>query len=160
LIGATDVAIQSNRKIVVFAQAPQDFTVAQLLPSGDLDPSFGDAGIARTDVGARENAEALALQSDGAIVGVGWTATDRLASDAAFVGVRYTAGSCSVPNVRNRALPAARRALTAANCRLGSVRRARSKRVRKGRIVSQTPSPGPTLADWASVAVVVSRGRR
>jgi len=66
---------------------------------------------------------------------------------------------CIVPLLRRKTLPAARARLRAAHCRLGSVRRVRSK-VQRGRIVSQRPAKGTELADRGKVSVVVSRGRR
>jgi beta-lactam-binding protein with PASTA domain len=50
--------------------------------------------------------------------------------------------------------------LTNNRCRLGKVRRAYSRKVRKGRVISQKPRPGKRLADGAKVSVVVSRGRK
>ncbi len=45
---------------------------------------------------------------------------------------------CVVPNVRWKKLAVARRSITAARCRVGRVRHARSKRVRPGRVISQS----------------------
>jgi hypothetical protein len=67
---------------------------------------------------------------------------------------------CAVPNLRGRTLSKARALLTARHCRLGRVGHAFSRRVRKGRVVSQTRRPGLRLARGAKVGVVVSRGRR
>jgi hypothetical protein len=68
--------------------------------------------------------------------------------------------SCVVPNVKRKPLAAAKRKITAAHCRTGKVAKARSKSVPKGRVVSQTPKAGKTLAAGAKVNLVVSRGRR
>jgi plastocyanin len=66
---------------------------------------------------------------------------------------------CKVPKVVGRKLPAARRTITRARCRVGRVRRARSLRAR-GRVVSQSPRAGATRPRGARVNLVVSRGRR
>jgi PASTA domain len=44
---------------------------------------------------------------------------------------------CIVPKLRNLTLAAARKALTEANCKLGKVTRARDKRFKRGRVISQ-----------------------
>lgn len=67
---------------------------------------------------------------------------------------------CVVPNVKNRTVARARRLLNARRCRLGKVRRAYSRRIRKGRVISQARRSGARLPQRAKVAVVVSRGRR
>jgi uncharacterized repeat protein (TIGR01451 family) len=67
---------------------------------------------------------------------------------------------CIVPNVRGRRLPAAKRALAAAHCRIGKVTRKYSRTVKKGRVVSQDEPPRTRLAPGTRVDLVVSRGRR
>ncbi len=69
-------------------------------------------------------------------------------------------GLCTVQDVRGLTLSVARLELSRANCRAGSVRRARSKSVRRGRVVSQRPVFGAVLAKGARVTLVVSRGAR
>jgi hypothetical protein len=67
---------------------------------------------------------------------------------------------CVVPNVRGRRLANARVLLTGRHCRLGRVGHAFSRRIRRGRVVSQSRRPGLRLARGAKVDLVVSRGRR
>jgi uncharacterized repeat protein (TIGR01451 family) len=67
---------------------------------------------------------------------------------------------CIVPNVKGRLLPAARRALARARCKAGEVTRRYSRKVEKGRVVSQDEAPGTRLDPGTSVDLVVSRGRR
>jgi subtilisin-like proprotein convertase family protein len=67
---------------------------------------------------------------------------------------------CIVPKVGGKTLGAARRLLHAAHCRLGHVRRSYSKRVKKGRILSQHPRAHTRLAQGAAVNVVVSKGKK
>ena len=66
---------------------------------------------------------------------------------------------CKVPKVVGKRLPTARRAITRARCRVGRVRRARSRKAR-GRVVSQTPRAGLNRPRGTRVHLVVSRGRR
>ena len=65
---------------------------------------------------------------------------------------------CVVPNLKRKTLSAARRVLRSRHCSLGRIRHARSRRVRRGRIVSQSPRAGRQLAERGPVSVVVSRG--
>jgi Ca2+-binding RTX toxin-like protein len=67
---------------------------------------------------------------------------------------------CAVPSLRGRTVPRARALLVSRHCRLGRVGHRFSRRVRKGRILSQDRRPGLRLARGAKVDVVVSRGRR
>ena len=65
---------------------------------------------------------------------------------------------CHVPPVRGRKLSAARAAITRAACRVGRVKRVRSKKVKRGRVISQSPRPGASLPNLGKVSLVVSRG--
>jgi hypothetical protein len=66
---------------------------------------------------------------------------------------------CTVPNVKRKTVAAAATALKRAGCKLGPVKRVRS-RVRKGRIVAQRPAAGRHVGKGTPVVVTVSRGRR
>lgn len=68
--------------------------------------------------------------------------------------------ACVVPRLKGKTLAAAGRALAARKCSLGKVTKAFSSRVKKGRVISQKPSPGRHLARGAKVAVVVSKGKK
>jgi hypothetical protein len=67
---------------------------------------------------------------------------------------------CLVPAVKNKPLTAAKRAILARHCRVGKIRRAYSKSVRKGRVISERPKPRTELPNRGKVNLVVSRGRR
>jgi hypothetical protein len=66
---------------------------------------------------------------------------------------------CKVPKVIGKKLPVARRTIVRAHCRVGRVRKARSRRAR-GRVVSQSPRAGVRRPRGTRVNLVVSRGRR
>jgi hypothetical protein len=70
--------------------------------------------------------------------------------------------TCRVPGVLRRTLTRARRMIRASrNCRVGRVRTAHSLRVRRGRVVAQSPRGGVRRRGRAvRVHLVVSRGRR
>ena len=67
---------------------------------------------------------------------------------------------CVVPNVKGKTLAQARRVLASKRCALGRVTKGYSQKVRKGRVISQTPSVGRRLPRGTKVHVKVSRGRR
>ena len=52
---------------------------------------------------------------------------------------------------------AAKKALRAANCRVGKVKRKTSSRKNRGRVVRQTVKPGSELAAGTKVALVVGK---
>jgi hypothetical protein len=70
-----------------------------------------------------------------------------------------TTGLCAVPNIRGRTLPAAKRTIARANCRVGRIRRAYSKSIKRGRVISEKPKPGTVLPSDGRVDLTVSRGR-
>ena len=75
------------------------------------------------------------------------------------LGIRRAGGTrCVVPRVRGRELDRARRLLVSAHCAVGRVRKARSKHVRRGRVISQSHRPGKSLRDGAKVGLLISIG--
>ena len=71
-----------------------------------------------------------------------------------------TPGLCTVQDVSRQTLPAAKRKLARANCRVGKIHRAYSKRVKKGRVISQKPKFGAVQPGRSKVNLVISRGRK
>jgi FG-GAP-like repeat/PASTA domain len=69
-------------------------------------------------------------------------------------------GLCAVPNLRGKTLRAAKRTLVRAQCGVGKIRRAFSKAVKKGRVISQEPRWGAVLPKGGKVNLVVSRGHK
>jgi uncharacterized delta-60 repeat protein len=160
------IEVQPDRRILAigtrFASAgTSDFGVTRLMPDGFIDRSFGRNGTVVADFGPEDQADDGSLQPDGKLVVSGMTTQAPSSGPydfavARFVAVRY----CLVPNVRRKALGAARTALRRAHCTGGKIKRRYSSRVRRGRVISQTPRAGAKLAEGAKVALVVSRGRR
>ncbi len=66
---------------------------------------------------------------------------------------------CVVPRVRGKTLRAASAAVRRAGCRVGKVRR-RASRVKRNRVLAQSPAAGREVALGSKVNLVVSRGRR
>jgi hypothetical protein len=73
--------------------------------------------------------------------------------------LRVALTRCTVPRVAKLTLTAAKRSLVAAGCRAGRVRRAHSRSVRSGRVVSSAPKAGSVKPLGTPVAFVVSSGR-
>jgi beta-lactam-binding protein with PASTA domain len=67
---------------------------------------------------------------------------------------------CQVPNVRGEALKSAKESILDAHCSLGSVRKAYSNSVKKGRVISQKPKPGLTKPAGTRIALKLSKGKR
>ncbi len=82
-----DVAIQSDGKIVVAGTALDDFGVVRYNTDGTLDTSFSGDGMVTTDLSGSDYAYAVAIQSDGKIVVVGYTVSS---GNWNFAVVRYT----------------------------------------------------------------------
>jgi hypothetical protein len=75
------------------------------------------------------------------------------------ISVTYKLPSCKVPRVRGLTLPKARKAISKANCAVGKLTKEHSRRVRKGRVISSSPSFGRIKPHGAKVALVLSRGK-
>jgi hypothetical protein len=67
---------------------------------------------------------------------------------------------CLVPRVVRRKLVTARAIIRRAHCTVAPIRRRYSGRVRRGRVIAQTPVPGSRLPADSQVALIVSRGAR
>jgi uncharacterized repeat protein (TIGR01451 family) len=70
-----------------------------------------------------------------------------------------TPPNCVVPKLRGQTLKAAKRKATAGHCKV-KVTRAYSSKVRRGKVIKQTPKPGKTLKNGGLVKVTISRGPR
>jgi hypothetical protein len=112
--------------------------------------------LARTDVRTGSQPRGIAF---GDLNGDGKPdlATADAGANAVSVLVNTTV-SCKVPRVTKKALPAAKRAIARAHCRVGTMRRT-SSRIKKGRVVSQKPKPGTVMPAGGRVNLVISRGR-
>ncbi|HTT31128.1 MAG TPA: PASTA domain-containing protein [Solirubrobacteraceae bacterium] len=66
---------------------------------------------------------------------------------------------CRVPRLKGKKLATAERALRQARCRVGKIKRVKSKAVRKGRVTSASPSAGHTFPSGHKIELFVSKGR-
>ena len=120
----------------------------------------GRRGRVVTDFRAQDDATNAQLLPNGKLVVAGYTSQVPFAAPADFAVARYVAiRFCVVPKVHGKTLAAARSSLTRALCKVGTVQRRYSPRVKKGRVISQRPAPRTRLAELAKVNLVVSRGR-
>ena len=167
---ARGVAVQPDGRISAAGEATvgaiQAFAVARYDADGTPDAGFGDDGVVVSDLSTYPtivygSAASVALQSDGKIV-VGGTAQVLTGGGNPTFGLaRYlVTPGCRVPDVRDRRLEAAKAAIVGAGCSVGRVKRAFSRSIKRGRVISQLPHPGAGRPDGAPVKLVVSKGRR
>jgi uncharacterized delta-60 repeat protein len=87
------INLQADGKILVggtSGNTGEFFTVARLLPNGDLDPSFGINGVVQTAFSTAQSfANCIAVQQDGKIILGGYTINAPFARD--FAMIRYLA---------------------------------------------------------------------
>jgi hypothetical protein len=76
------------------------------------------------------------------------------------VTARFTLKSCVVPKVTGKTLTAAKHALKAHFCAAGKVKEAFSRKVKKGRVISQKPKAGTHLRHGGKVGLTVSEGKK
>jgi uncharacterized delta-60 repeat protein len=162
------VLVQAGRKLIAAGNTgspgSSDFFVARLDSDGSSDDAFGQNGQVRTDLGPNsyDTVSAASLQADDRIVVAGSTRPTRDRRwESDFALVRYLSEPrCRVPNVRGKKLPGARSAITKAHCGLGKVRRKTSKRMKRNRVISQSPKAGTQLPNLGKVNLVVSKGSK
>jgi PASTA domain-containing protein/List-Bact-rpt repeat protein len=70
------------------------------------------------------------------------------------------AKQCVVPRLKGKTLRAAKRAIRIRSCTVGKVKHAASRKMRKGRVISQKPRAGRRLKHAAKINLVLSTGRR
>jgi uncharacterized delta-60 repeat protein len=96
------VAAQSNGEIVAGGETapeapgfagpgPVDFALARYTTTGQLDATFGSAGLVTTDAGNSTFITALAIQSDGKILALGGNANPASEANPGFTLARYIA---------------------------------------------------------------------
>ena len=68
------------------------------------------------------------------------------------------AANCVVPKLKGKKLADARKAIAQAHCALGTVKKVSSKRVKKGRVISQGARAGKSLSPGTKVSLVISKG--
>jgi beta-lactam-binding protein with PASTA domain len=64
-----------------------------------------------------------------------------------------------VPKVTGKPLAAAKRLIAQNHCRTGAIRYASSRKVVKGRVITQSLRPGRIFVEYTKIKLVISRGR-
>jgi hypothetical protein len=82
---------------------------------------------------------------------------------AGFKGASSSGGAtgakCVVPKLTGKTEAAAVKALSAAHCALGKVKKAKSSKVKKGKVVSQGTASGKSLASGSKIGLTISKGK-
>jgi len=110
--------------------------------------------VRRAHIGSRIRVVVTASNVDGAV-----SANSAPSEVVPTPRVTRTA-RCVVPNVRGKSLSRAKGQIRRAGCVTGSIRRAYSGSVRRGRVISQKPRAGSRLRRGAKVNLVLSKGRK
>lgn len=132
-------------------------TPSRLLDTRPETPTFDDAplGAGRQfrDFRTGVTIETLSVGPSGATVKI-----DGLPEPAATPVRRKGSSRCKVPNLERRKLKAARKSIRNRDCRVGKVKRRYSRKVPKGKVISQRPRAGKGIAAGGKVTIVVSSG--
>ena len=63
-----------------------------------------------------------------------------------------------MPKLKGKKLKTAESALKSAHCAVGKIKKAKSKHVKKGAVISSSPASGRSLASGTRVNLTVSKG--
>jgi hypothetical protein len=119
---------------------------------------FDQLDVTRGHVGRRLRIVVTGVNSDGA-TSVASVPTDLVAAPPPLT-TKPPVRRCVVPNVRGRSFRQAKTAIRRARCATGRVRKAFSRSVRRGRVISQRPGAGTRLPRGSKVNLVMSKGRK
>jgi len=154
-IGATFVDPDSNHDLVTANRGTNNLSILPGLDDGQFGPQQ------RVKVGKAPVALAIVdLNADGIDDVV---TANRLAKSVTVLLNGADAPQpvvCLVPRAVHRTLAVARRLVAAGHCKVASVRRTYSRRVKKGKVISVTPVPGTRRPVDTPVTLLVSRGRK
>jgi Tol biopolymer transport system component len=167
-------ALSSDGRFVAFSSEASNLSAGDTNGATDVflhDRASGATSRVSVDnAGSEGNGDSLrpAVSGDGSVLAFESSATNLVAGDTnrfTDVFVRDRAGTppppppppvqCRVPRVIGLRLATARTRIRRANCRVGRVRRARSRRV--GRVLSQSPRAGTRRPRGTRVTLVVGR---
>jgi hypothetical protein len=165
-------SISADGRYVVFHSEASDLVAGDTNGASDVIVHDRRSGattrISITNDSAEGDGDSLrpAISADGRIVAFDSSATnlvggdtnrfsDVFARDLTAVPPPAPPVQCRVPRVIGLRLGTARTRIRKANCRVGRVRRVRSRRI--GRVVAQSPRAGASRARGARVNLVVGR---
>jgi hypothetical protein len=162
-------AAPSRLEAFAIAKADQEITFDPLEDKALGDPDFTVAATADSDLPVSFRATGTCTVRG---VRVHLTARGRCTLTASQPGnANYNAAAnvsrgfaitrpvCAVPKVTGKRLAAAKLAIAQNHCRTGTVTHASSRKVAKGRVISQSLRPGRIFVENTKIRLVVSRGR-
>ncbi len=74
------------------------------------------------------------------------------------IAIKRKVERCKVPSLKRKKVKAARKAARKRNCKIGKVKRRHSRKVPKGKVISQKPKAGAKRRGGSKVSLVVSSG--
>ncbi|MGH2974490.1 MAG: IPT/TIG domain-containing protein [Solirubrobacterales bacterium] len=117
---------------------------------------FGDVPASAFTVESETKITATAPPSK--VVGpVDVTATTLAGTSPTVSGDRFYYEGCVVPKLKGKVRKTAKRTLGRADCKLGKVKRRKSRAAKRGKVLSQQPKPGKVLASGAKVTITLGR---
>jgi hypothetical protein len=135
----------------------------------ELGAGTSSYSLTAADVGATIRVRVQATNTDGSASAVSaqttvvqsppTTATTPQSPTASTPATTPKKLRCVVPKLKKRTLRQARKALKKANCRLGKVKKRRTRRRNVGKVLAQDKRAGTVLVAGAKVRVVVGRRR-
>jgi hypothetical protein len=167
--GTCVVAMNADKTAIATFTAPRRLTVTKSgSGSGGVTSSPGgiDCGVTCSVLFTDGTSVTLTATAAAGSVFTGWsgacsgTSTCPLAMTADRDATATFQASCIVPKVKGKTLAAAKTAIKARHCSVGSVKKSFSSKVKKGRVISQAPAAGKTLAPGAKVNLTVSKGKK
>ena len=111
-----------------------------------------------TSTSATASATSAATTSATASATTSATSTTAASATAASAGPPPPPARCRVPRVIGLRLGRARQRIRRANCSVGRVRRVRTRRSLRGRVIGQSPRPGAVRRRGFPVNLLVGRG--
>jgi hypothetical protein len=125
---------------------------SRLLDTTPETPTFDDAPLTAgrqfRDFRTGVTIETVAVGPTGATVKIGGIPDPPVAAPT----------RCKVPSLKRKKAKAARKSIRRRDCKVGKVKRRHSRKVPKGKVISQKPKAGKSVASGAKVTIVVSSG--
>jgi hypothetical protein len=162
-VGVSSVSGDQSRLAVYGAERTSDRTLTLVVVNKTQRALTGTLALGGVSARARTAGAWRWTSADGALVQgaalpLGANGIDTTWAPRSINVVAVPLTRCLVPRLTGLTLARARRLLSHAGCRTGSVRRVRSRRAR-GRVAAQSPAAGVSRKPGSRVALRISRGR-